>query len=92
MAAFVDLADWRVLPPPFHRGPGHSYFQVPWAFPKEPLQYRLNSRLLIANICEADSISRVKGRSTYAARRCGTHYFVVGESGFKLIYRDLDRD
>lgn len=90
MAAFVNLTDGRVLPPPFHHGPGHSYFQVPWAFPKAPLQYRLNSRLLIANICEADKVSRVDGQASYSALRCGTHYFVMGESGLKLIYRELD--
>jgi hypothetical protein len=92
MAAFVDLIDGHVLPPPFHHGPGHSYFQVPWAFPKEPLQYRLNSRLLIANICEVDRVSRVDGHTTYEAQRCGAHYFVMSESGLKLIYRELDQD
>ena len=92
MAAFVDLADGRVLPPPFHHGPVHSYFQVPWAFPKEPFQYRVNSRLLIANICEADKVSRVDGHTTYEAQRCGTHYFLMDKEGLKLIYRALDRD
>jgi hypothetical protein len=92
MAAFVDLVNGRVLPPPFHHGPGHSYFQIPWAFPNVPLLYRLNSRLLIANICEADRVSRVDGRTTYEAQRCEAHYFVIGDTGFKLIYVDLDRD
>ena len=92
MTAFVDLVDGRVLPPPFHHGPGHRYFQVPWAFPKEPLQYRLNSRLLIANICEADRVSRVDGRMTYEAQRCGAHYFVMDDTELRLIYVDLDRD
>jgi hypothetical protein len=79
MAAFVDLANGRVLPPPFHHGPGHSFFQVPWAFPKVPLQYRVNSRLLIANICETDKVSHLDGHTTFAPQRCGTHYFVIGE-------------
>jgi hypothetical protein len=92
MAAFVDLANGRVLPPPFHHGLGHSYFQVPWAFPKEPLQYRLNSRLLIANICETDKETQVDGHTTYESLRCGTHYFVIGEKGLTLIHRELDRD
>jgi len=76
MAAIVDAKTGRVFPPPFHHGPGHSYFQVPWAFPMEPLAYRLDSRLLIANICEEGE-----------ARECGTHYFVVGDEGLKLILR-----
>ena len=29
MAAIVDGETWRVYPPPFHHGPGYSYFQVP---------------------------------------------------------------
>jgi hypothetical protein len=36
MAAIVDAKTGRVFPPPFHHGPGRSYFQVPWAFPMEP--------------------------------------------------------
>jgi hypothetical protein len=92
MAAFVDLTDGRVLPPPFHPGPGHSYFQVRWAFPKEPLRYRVNSRLLIANICEADKVNHVDGQTTYDAQRCGTHYFVMDEKGLTLIYSELDPD
>jgi hypothetical protein len=78
MAAIVDLANGRVLPPPFNRGPGHSYFQVLWAFPRSPaLSYRLDSRLLIANICETEKV-------------CGVYYFVVGERGLKLIRRELE--
>ena len=92
MAAFVDLAHGRVLPPPFHHGPGHSYFQVPWNFPKEPLQYRLNSRLLIANICETDRVIQVDGQPTYDAQKCGAHYFVMGEKGLTLIQRELEPD
>ena len=90
MAAFVDLKDGRILPPPFHHGSGHSYFQVPWAFPKEPLQYRVNSRLLIANICEANKLSRVDGHASYEAQRCGAHYFVMCDKGLTLVHRDLD--
>ena len=48
MAAIVDAKSGHILPPPFHLGPRNSCFQVPWNFPMEPLDYRLNSRLLIA--------------------------------------------
>jgi len=78
MAAIVDLVNGRVLPPPFHHGPGHNYFPVPWAFPRSPaLSYRLYSRLLIASICETEKM-------------CGVYYFVVEEGGFKLIRRELE--
>lgn len=91
MAAIVDSRNGRVLPPPFHHGPGHSYFQVPWGFPKEPpLSYRLDSRLLIANICEADKVRRVNGRLAYEAQRCGLHYFVIRGKGLTLIRSQLD--
>jgi hypothetical protein len=57
MTAIVDAKSGRVLPPPFH--PASAYFQVPWAFPERPpLDYRLTSRLLIANICEQDKVTR----------------------------------
>jgi len=89
MAAIVDLTNGHVLPPPFHHGPGHSYFQVPWAFPNQPaLSYRINSRLLVANICETGKAVRVHGGPAYEAQRCGVHYFVIGEQGLKLIRRD----
>jgi hypothetical protein len=91
MAAIVDARNGRVFPPPFHHGPGHSYFQVPWAFPATPaLNYRLNSRLLIANICESDTVSHLGGQLSYQAHECGPHYFVMGEHGMKLIHRVLE--
>jgi hypothetical protein len=91
MAAIVDLKTGRVYPPPFHHGPGHSYFQVPWAFPMTPpLAYRTNSRLLIANICEEDAAITVGGRRSLQARRCGAHYFVMNPDGPKLVGRVLD--
>jgi hypothetical protein len=90
MAAIVDLGTGRVFPPPFH-GPSHAYFQVPWAFPMEPaLAYRLDSRLLIANICEAEKAVFVDGRLNYESERCGAHYYVMSERGLKLIRRDLE--
>jgi len=52
MAAIVDAKSGHILPPPFHLGPRNSCFQVPWNFPMEPLDYRLNSRLLIAIFAE----------------------------------------
>jgi len=91
MAAIVDLETGRVLPPPFYHGPGHSYFQVPWAFPMAPaLAYRLDSRLLIANICEADTVIQVDGREGYQAQKCGAHYFVMKDGALKLIHRVLE--
>lgn len=91
MAAIVDLKTGRVFPPPFHHGPGHSYFQVPWAFPAVPaLAYRLDSRLLIADICEADHAVRVEGQVGYEAEKCGAHYFVMSDEGPRLIHRVLD--
>jgi hypothetical protein len=90
MMAIVDLKTGRVFPPPFHHGPGHSYFQLPWAFPAEPpLSYRLDSGLLIANICEADKTVHVDGRLGYGAEKCGVHYFVMNDEGPKLIRRVL---
>ncbi len=92
MAAIVDLRTGRVFPPPFHHGPGHSYFQVPWSWPNEPpLAYRLDSRLLIANICEADESVRAEGRVEYEPQRCGAHYFVMGDNGLKLIRKVLEK-
>jgi hypothetical protein len=83
MAAIVDLKTGRVYPPPYHR-PEHNYFQVPWAFPMEPpLEYRLNSRLLIARICE---VTAADG----AGKNCGAHYFVMSENGPKLVHKILE--
>lgn len=87
MAAIVDLRTGRVFPPPFHHGPGHSHFQVPWNWPTEPpLVYRLDSRLLIANICETDRVVRVNDRPGYESQRCGEHYFVISDNGLRLIH------
>ena len=84
MAAIVDLKTGRVYPPPFHHGPGHSYFQVPWAFPMDPpLEYRLNSSLLIARICEDT-------KADGAGKNCGAHYFVVNENGLTLVHKVVE--
>lgn len=92
MAAIVDGKSGRVLPPPFHHGPSQSHFQVPWAFPMQPaLDYRLDSRLLIANICESDKATHINGHLAYKAERCGTHYFLIGNDGLKLIFRALKK-
>jgi hypothetical protein len=77
MAAIVDATTGRILPPPFHED-GDGYFRVPalWSFPAEGppiLDYRVNSRLLIAEICE------------HPRERCGTHYFLMRDSGLQLI-------
>jgi hypothetical protein len=91
MMAIVDLKTGRVFPPPFHHGPGHSYFQLPWAFPMKPLAYRVDSRLLIANICESDRTVQVGGRVGYQAQMCGAHYFVMGDNGLTLIHKVLQK-
>lgn len=91
MAAILDLKTGRAFPPPFHHGPGHSYFQVPWEWPMKAFDYRLDSRLLIANICEADITFRVEGRVSYQAERCGAHYFVMSDEGPRLIKRVLEK-
>jgi hypothetical protein len=92
MGAFVDLKTGRIFPPPYH-GPGRSYFHVPWAFPMEPpLSFRLDSRLLIAKICESTTTVHVDGQLGYESHRCGPHYFVMGDDGLTLIYRVLDED
>jgi hypothetical protein len=91
MAAIVNAENGRVLPPTFHHGPGHSYFQVPWAFAMNPpLDYRLNSRLLIANICESDQTAHVGNQIGDQAKDCGAHYFVMGDDGLKLIRRVVE--
>lgn len=90
MAAIVDGKTGRVFPPPFHHGPGHSYFQVPWAFPMGPaLDYRLNSRLLIANICENTETARVGKQIGFQSKDCGAHYFLMDDSGLRLLRRTL---
>ena len=80
MMAIVDLETGHVLPPPFHHGQGHSYFQLPWEFPPDPLKYKLDSRLLIANICESDKPAT-----------CGAHYFVMEDGALKLIDKVIDK-
>ena len=88
MAAIVDLKTGSVTPPPFHHGPGQSYFQVPWAFPAEPpLAYRVDSRLLIATICESDKTVRVEGHVSYEAQRCGAYYFLMSDNELRLTYK-----
>ena len=57
----------------------------------KPLIYRLDSRLLVANICEADKTFRVEGRLSYQAERCGAHYFVMGDEGPRFIKRVLEK-
>lgn len=97
MVAIVDLRTGRVFPPPFHHGPVHSYFHVRWGWPMEqplmepPFAYRLDSRLLIANICEADKAVRTEGRVAYESQRCGAHYFVMSGHGLRLFHKVLEQ-
>ncbi|HYL74544.1 MAG TPA: hypothetical protein VEU96_10085 [Bryobacteraceae bacterium] len=89
MAAIVDAVTGRVYPQPYHSRPGHSYFQVPWEFPAAPLEYRLDSRLLIANICEAEVALHLGTQVGYQSQNCGPHYFLMGDNGLRLIRRVL---
>ena len=56
-----------------------------------PLAYRLDSRLLIANICEAEKAVRAAGRVAYEFQRCGAHYFVMSDNGLRLIHSVLEK-
>jgi len=56
----------------------------------KPLVYRLDSRLLIANICEAEKTLQVEGRVGYQSLKCGAHYFVISDRGLKLVHRTLE--
>ena len=90
MAAIVDAVTGRVYPMPYdHDRPGHSYFQVPWEFPATPLDYRLDSRLLIANICEAEVALHLGAQVGYQSQNCGPHYFLMGNDELTLIHRVL---
>jgi hypothetical protein len=53
---------------------------------KSPFAYRLNSRLLIADICERSVLA---GGSVVApmAEGCGAHYYLMGDYGLTLIHR-----
>ncbi|MGD1095259.1 MAG: hypothetical protein ABSB35_25115 [Bryobacteraceae bacterium] len=89
MAAVVDARNGGVYPPPFHHG--RAYFQVPWADSSTPpLDYRLDSRLLIANVCEQGTRLHVGDQINHEERRCGPHYFLMEDSGLTLIYRVLE--
>jgi hypothetical protein len=55
-----------------------------------PLDYRLGSRLLIAEICEKDKVVHNGDRIAYQAEKCGTHYFLMGDDGLTLLARVLD--
>jgi hypothetical protein len=53
---------------------------------KSPIAYRLNSRLLIADICERSVLA---GGSVVGpmAEGCGAHYYLMGDYGLTLIHR-----
>jgi len=90
MAAIVDAKTGRVYPPPFHdNNPGHPYFQVRWEFPETALDYRLDSRLLVANLCEVETVFHTENQLSYQSDKCGPHYFLMGENGLTLIHRIL---
>jgi hypothetical protein len=66
--------------------PAHPYSSFHNFTFKSPIRYRLNSRLLIVDTCESYHLA---GTSIIQAVEdgCGNHYYVMEESGLKLIYR-----
>jgi hypothetical protein len=66
------------------------YFQLPWDFPMEPVKYRVDSRLLIANLCESDKAVKIDGHMSDQAQRCGAYYFLMSDNGLTLIYKVLE--
>jgi hypothetical protein len=104
-AAIVDARNGRVyrLPTPELGGGWRPYFGVmptdrltshpPDSFHdfplKSPLAYRVNSRLLIADTCEG--VEPAESKVAYLKSiGCGAHYYVMDESGLKLIYRRVE--
>jgi hypothetical protein len=101
-AAIVDEKTGRLYRAPFPApGSGFRlpYFGVfverpgryrPFSFHnfplKSPLAYRLNSRLLIADVCERSFLA---GGSVVApmAGGCGAHYYLMRDDGLTLIRR-----
>jgi hypothetical protein len=65
--------------------PPHSFHNFPL---RSHLAYRLNSRLLVADICER---MVVEGGSIIDFRSigCGAHYYLMGDEGLTLIDRIL---
>jgi hypothetical protein len=45
--------------------------------------------LLIANICETETVVHDGNQIGYEAHKCGPHYFLIGEDGLMLIHRVL---
>lgn len=106
MAAIVDASTGRVYAPP--RSPAVPYFCVFSDTPgsKSSFEYRLNSRLLIAHVCEfvapAEGPFKVQvgpGNWVPSAniqilkpRGCGPHYYVMEQDGLSLIDQSVDDD
>lgn len=102
--AIVDATTGRVYPPPSPSSPEATmpYFGVfseaaalhpSSSFhnvaTRSPFEYRLDSRLLIARICEG---YETHGGSIVSVERkgCGPHYYLVNEEGLKLIHRIVE--
>jgi hypothetical protein len=93
MAAIVDARTGRVYPPP--RSPAVPYFCVFSATPgcTAPFEYRLNSPLLIAHVC--DFLAPRKGPFSASIqflepRGCGPHYYVMEQDGLSLVDQSVD--
>lgn len=54
---------------------------------KSPIAYRLNSRLLIVDICEGSHLEEFHGIVGAVNDGCGDHYYLMGQDGLKFIYR-----
>jgi hypothetical protein len=63
--------------------PPHSFHNFPL---KSPLTYRVNSRLLIADISER-MISTGGSIINFRVLACGAHYYLMGANGLTLIGR-----
>ena len=74
----------------FAERPGHyPAFSFHHTQVSSPLQFRLDSLMLVARICER---SGLVGGSIVGpkAEGCGAHYYVMEEDGLKLIYRNVE--
>ncbi len=96
MAAIVDAKTGRAYPPPpfgwrmpyfgvFSETPTHHPpFSLHQTQLQSPFEYRLNSRLLVAHICEAMSVTTGSVQIP-EPRGCGSHFYVMAKNGLSLI-------
>jgi hypothetical protein len=101
--AIVDAATGRIFGPPVPQSgvqwrpyfgmiikslmphPPSSFHGFPF---QSPIRYRLNSRLLIVNICEGLHMEEIGSVSIGVSDGCGDHYYLMEEDGLKFLYRN----